>query len=193
MNGNPETLPPQFESGQDQSWRDGTKKWFKNNSSIILAIVIIIVLTGGIYAYTQRGSSQPILFEELEQEESNNNPGQEQDTTQLEILDEGIGGPDIMFEQEMFTEKAERGDGVTHLARRALAKYLEKTGGDPELTKEHKIYIEDYMQNRTSDDMLEIGETLNFSKNLIDEAIQASKNLTEAQLQNIAPFANMVF
>jgi len=196
MDNNPKTLPSQFiELEPARGWRDKTKNWFKNNSSIILAMVIIIVLAGGIYAYMQRGSSKPVFLEESF-EESSENPElnqQIQPIEQLEVQEtpEGIGGP-VIIADEIFTETAQKGDGVTHLARRVLADYLEKTGNDPELTKEHKIYIEDYLQNRTGDEMLETGQQKTFSKSLIEEAIQKSKNLTPEQLQQIAPFAQNV-
>jgi len=204
MDNNPKALPPQFvELEPVQGWRDKTKNWFRNNSSIILAVVIIIVLAGGIYAYTQRDSSRSILPEEfsessenLESEQAENVEQaveQANESTELEVQETpaGIGGP-IIAESEVFTETAQKGDGVTHLARRALASYLEKTGGDAELTKEHKVYIEDYLQNKTSDEMLETGQQKTFLKSLIEEAIQKSKTLTSEQLQNIAPFAQNV-
>lgn len=199
MADNPEALPPQFDiEGESQGWRDKTKDWFKKNSSIILAIVIIIVLAGGIYAYTSRSNIQPITFD---QESINTeipkepNPEDELDLTEITQTPEGIGGPSNLVnlpEEEIFTETAQKGDGITHLARRALAKYLEKTGGDAELNKEHKIFIEDYLQNRTGTEALEINESRSFSKNLIEQAIQASKNLTPEQLQKIAPYASLV-
>lgn len=194
MDNNPATLSPQFtELEPTQGWRDKTKNWFKNNSSIILAAVIIIVLAGGIYAYMQRNSSQPIFLEESGNTEANQ-PNQPIQPLEVQETPEGIGGPIVISEseEEVFTEAAQKGDGITHLARRALAKYLEKTGGDPELTKEHKIYVEDYLQNRTGDEMLEIGDNKTFAKNLIEEAIQKSKTLNSEQLQKIAPFAQNI-
>jgi len=208
MDNNPKALPPQFvELEPVQGWRDKTKNWFRNNSSIILAVVIIIVLAGGIYAYTQRDSSRSILPEEFSESSENLESEQQvqpqqqeaesieqaNESTELEVQETpaGIGGP-IIAESEVFTETAQKGDGVTHLARRALASYLEKTGGDAELTKEHKVYIEDYLQNKTSDEMLETGQQKTFLKSLIEEAIQKSKTLTSEQLQNIAPFAQNV-
>ncbi|MFH1392750.1 MAG: hypothetical protein ABIG90_03750 [bacterium] len=189
MNNNPETLSPQFtELEPNKGWRDQTKNWFKNNSSIILAAVIIVVLAGGIYAYMQRDISEPSFLENFAAE-------QENEIVPLEIQEEpaGTGGPIIVSpEEEVFSETAQKGDGITHLARKALAKYLEKTGGDPELTKEHKIYIEDYLQNRTGEDSLEIGDQKTFSKSLIEEAIQKAKTLNSEQLQQIAPFAQNV-
>ncbi|KKP64787.1 MAG: hypothetical protein UR60_C0015G0012 [Candidatus Moranbacteria bacterium GW2011_GWF2_34_56] len=51
--------------------------------------------------------------------------------------------------ENSFVEVAQQGDGTTHLARKALANYLEKNA-DSSLTAEHKIYIEDYLRKNIS-------------------------------------------
>jgi len=193
MENSPETLQAPILEPR-QGWRDRVKNWLKQNSSIILAIVVIFVLAGGIYAYTHNNQAIELTESELlanidltDLTEENNIETGEEDEQQ------GTGGPIIeILEQEAFTETAQKGDGITHLARRALAKHLERIGGNSELTKEHKIFIEDYMQNKTGNNILQIGETRTFTKNLITEAIQASKQLTQEQLNKIAPFAQNV-
>jgi hypothetical protein len=96
-------------------------------------------------------------------------------------------------ETETFTETAQHGDGITHLARRALDKYLEEHGQNASLlTKAHKTYIEDYMQNSIGDGWLQLGQKVNFSKSLIEKAINSSLLLNNVQLQNISSILNMV-
>lgn len=88
-----------------------------------------------------------------------------------------------------FVEVAQRGDGTTHLARRALAHYLEKNP-DSTLTAEHKIYIEDYLRKNVSPKgHIAIGSSVDFSKDLIKQAIGASKNLNDAQLRNLQKYS----
>lgn len=88
-----------------------------------------------------------------------------------------------------FIETAAKGDGVTHLARRALVNYLEKNT-DSSLTAEHKIYIEDYLRKHAGQKgSVRIGTSVEFSKSLIQEAISSSKNLNERQLQNLHKYA----
>jgi hypothetical protein len=48
-----------------------------------------------------------------------------------------------------FVETAVAGEGSTHLARHALANYLEKNT-DSSLTGEHKVYIEDYLRKHVA-------------------------------------------
>jgi len=104
------------------------------------------------------------------------------------------------FEQEVglspspgeYTAAAVPGDGVTNLARKALKSYLEEKGQDLNLSPEQKIYIEDYIQNETGDDWVQIGETITFSEDLISEAISKSLELTPNQLENLEQYSSSV-
>lgn len=90
---------------------------------------------------------------------------------------------------ESFIESAKSGDGVTHLARRAAANYLEKNP-DSALSVEHKIYIEDYLRKHVSQKShLAPGQSVEFSKDLIHSAIEKSKTLNEKQLNNLKKYA----
>jgi len=97
--------------------------------------------------------------------------------------------PDVERE---YIEVAEAGEGITHLARRALKKYLQENPQDFEVTAEHKIYIEDYIQKKTDDDWLILRETLTFSEELIVEAINKDRQLTPDQLENLKQYSQLV-
>lgn len=104
-----------------------------------------------------------------------------------------ISEDDNFIETETFTETAQSGDGITHLARRALDKYLAEHGQNASLlTKEHKTYVEDYMQNAIGDGWLQEGQKISFSKTLIEGAIDSALQLTNAQLQNISSLLMLV-
>jgi len=91
-----------------------------------------------------------------------------------------------------YVEVAESGEGITHLARRALRRYLEEHPQDFEITPEHKIYIEDYIRRQTGDRWLILGETLTFSEELIVEAINRARQLTPEQLENLKQYSQLV-
>jgi len=99
--------------------------------------------------------------------------------------------PQEVSQPKVYEEVAELGEGITHLARKALKEYLKEKGG-PNLTPEHKIYIEDYLQKKTGDFWLQVGQKLTFSEELIKEAIEKSQTLTEQQLQNLTQYAKLV-
>jgi len=48
---------------------------------------------------------------------------------------------EIPAPEKKYTEVAQAGEGITHLARRALKSYLEEKGSDFNLTAEHKIIL----------------------------------------------------
>lgn len=91
-----------------------------------------------------------------------------------------------------YEETAEAGEGITHLARKALKNYLREKGSNLNLTAEHKIYIEDYLQNKIGDFPLQRGQKLSFSEELIKEAIDSALQLTPQQLANLSQYAQMV-
>ena len=99
---------------------------------------------------------------------------------------------EIPTQPKVYEEVAEPGEGITHLARKALKEYLQEKGEGLNLTPEHKIYIEDYLQKKTGDYWLEVGQKLTFSEELIKEAIEKAQTLTEEQLQNLSQYAKLV-
>ena len=88
-------------------------------------------------------------------------------------------------------EVAARGEGVTHLARRALGSHLSRNP-IPGLTKEHKIFIEDFLVKRVGSDFLEIGEARSFSTSMIIDGISQAQSLNQGELNNLTQYANLV-
>lgn len=192
------------------------QEWIKDNLRIIISVIIVVAIAGGIYSYSKR--SQPPVGEELavteeaeeeaieeemtneeaievEEEETAAATEEEQEMTTEEVgeTQEQITAAATSKETEgSFIETAGRGDGTTHLARRALANYLEKNP-DSELTAEHKIYIEDYLRkNAEFHDRVFVGTSVEFNKDLITEAISKSKELNENQLKNLEKYSALV-
>lgn len=98
----------------------------------------------------------------------------------------------VLPQPKVYEQIAQPGDGITHLARKALKEYLAEKGQGLNLTPEHKIYIEDYMQKKTGDFWLQVGQKITFSQELIEEAIQKAQNLTPEQLQNLTQYSQLV-
>lgn len=91
-----------------------------------------------------------------------------------------------------FVEVATRGEGLTHMARRTLVGYLEKNP-DSQLTKEQKIYIEDYMRRHVNyKGGVHVGSQVEFSKTLVQDAISKSKQLNSEQMKNLERFSQLV-
>jgi len=157
-----------------------------------IVIGIVLVLTG-IYFLSQKGIPKGINLAELISLVKLKKEGEIAQTPSEEELPEiKVEIPKSPSSNKIYEEEAQRGEGITHLARKALKKYLTEKGRDLNLTPEHKVYIEDYLQNKTGDYPLKIGQKLTFSEDLIREAIEKAQNLTPQQLQNLAQYAKLV-
>jgi hypothetical protein len=99
--------------------------------------------------------------------------------------------PESTHTDTEYTESAQVGEGVTHLARRATASYL-STKNITDFAAEKKIFVEDYLADHSVPVYLENGETRTFSVTLMDEAIAQANALTPAQLENLQQYVYLV-
>lgn len=177
----------------DDENEDSRSGWLKQNKSMVVAVIIIVILIGGIYALSKKETKVEIPQEEQEeitQEEAVSSEEAETEEVageEKEVVSEGE------VQDEKIVEYAEKGEGITHLARKALGRYTSEVDLSVNLSNEQKIYIEDYLQNRTGTKGLEIGESTSFSKDLIKEAISASQKLTPAELENLKKYSSIVY
>ncbi len=168
-----------------------TKQWIQDNLRIIISVLIVIAIAAGIYSYSKR-TEAPLVKDSNQVLET---AGEEEipvilengKNTRLEATEKtAVSSQET---ERAFIEIAAKGEGRTHLARRALANYLEKNP-DSSLSPEHKIYIEDYLRkNAGGKTSLNPGSSVEFSKNLIQDAISKSKNLNQNQLKNLHKYA----
>lgn len=188
------TMEDQEKYEQETDNEEGTGSWLRDNLRIIISIIIVVAIAGGVYSYSKRNqapASNPVDEQIAENEQS----------VEVQKNDEEIAGTSQQKQPAVektatsqetegsFIETAGKGDGQTHLARRALANYLEKNP-DSELTAEHKIYIEDYLRKNSGFKKgVHVGTSIEFSKDLVKNAIENSKKLNDKQLQNLHKYA----
>jgi len=185
---------PMFE----ESTADQAKAWVQENLRIIVSVFIVAAIALGIYSYSQRTatiSDEENTLLETKQNEMSALTEEKKPTNEVkaEVKNNVVVTPELSRETETsFVEEAELGNGTTHLARRALAHYLEKNQ-DSSLTAEHKIYIEDYLRkNIDFKGSVTKNTSLEFSKDLIKQGIEKSKTLNEKQLQNLKKYSSRV-
>ncbi len=174
-------------------------------------LVIILVLAAiGTYAYLQKTGKIEQLSRNVEPSREasiGESPAISSDTSMERVnqaqspqLPIELNPTETINQQEMsapvsqsktYKEVAEYGEGITHLARKALKEYLNKHS-NINLTPEHKIYIEDYIQNHIGDRWLSFGEEIEISENLIAEAINKSQQLSTEQLENLKQYSALV-
>jgi len=202
---------PQFGTDEQGGWNKKTRGWLnKYGSSVILPIIALLILAGGIYLYARQKTENNILLPEESILAEQKLPEINQETPEQEIAETQEENEEIILEptitqeetiQEIvpqtgsqstgsITEKATKGEGVTHLSRRALKNYLKNNSKN--LTNEHKVFIEDYLKDKTGSRQLEVGEEINFSEKLIEEAINTSAELSAEQLKNLEKYSTLI-
>jgi cytoskeletal protein RodZ len=181
---------------------DQLKRWFQDNLRIIISVAIVVVIAGGIYSYSKRTDS-PIVNDQSQTEDQtatvNENTATEGSSKPQTANDTSkntkptVSSTATSKETEgSFVETAGKNDGATTLARKATANYLEKNP-DSGLTKEHKIYIEDYLRKNVGHKGgVHVGTSIEFSKDLIQKAITQSKTLNDRQLKNLQKYSARV-
>lgn len=188
---------PMFE---EETSADQAKAWVQENLRILVSVFIVVAIAFGIYSYSQRSQTvvddSNMLLDTKGGETDVVTPSGETPTRPTAMTNTGTGvvvTPELSRETETsFVEQAERGEGTTHLARRALAHYLEKNT-DSSLSAEHKVYIEDYLRKNVSHQGgVKTGTSIDFSKTLIHQAIEKSKTLNDRQLQNLKKYSARV-
>lgn len=190
-----EYTPQQQEEKSEQ-----LKRWFQDNLRIVISVAIVIVIAGGIYSYSKR-TDAPIVAEQsastdenvADENQAEATEKDEQANTENKGAAQEVSSAQTSKETEgSFIETAGKGDGLTVLARKATANYLEKNQ-DSALTKEHKIYIEDYLRKNVSHTGgVHVGTSVEFSKDLVAKAIAQSKTLNERQLKNLQQYSARV-
>lgn len=186
MNEN-EPIDLQEESG------DTATAWVQDNLRVIVSVFIVAAIALGIYSYSGRNANTDAdTVGSGSSTEETSTTGSGTDTTIKKGVIDTIKTTPAELSQETetsFIESAERGNGTTHLARRALSNYLEKNP-DSTLSREHKIYIEDYLRkNVAQKGGVKVGTSIEFSKVLIDQAISKSKTLNDRQLENLKRYS----
>lgn len=218
-----EEYTPGSESESEESQAGQLKQWFQDNLRIIVSIFIVVVIAGGIYSYSKRGNvptttEEPVATENQSEEGTvqiaGNSEEKSPETTKEAAVNKeekkeeskpAVEAPKTESPKEevssstaskettdSFIEIAAKGNGTTHLARMALADYLEKNP-DSSLTKEHKIYIEDYLRkNVGKSGNIAVGTQIEFSKDLIQRSIEQAKKLNNNQLKNLQKYSAQV-
>lgn len=188
---------PMFE---EDSSANQAKAWIQENLRILVSVFIVVAIAFGIYSYSQRSqdvADDGTLLLDTKGEEADVVTESDSKTTGSTVTNDAKSGvvvtPELSRETEgSFVEQAQRGDGTTHLARRALAHYLEKNP-DSSLSAEHKVYIEDYLRkNIDHQGVVTTATSIDFSKTLIRQAIDQSKTLNDSQLQNLKKYSARV-
>lgn len=193
-------------SDYDQS-SDGEKGWIQKiqeSPRTVTVLLIILIAAAAIYAFSGDEQTPGELSggEEVAMEEADSDDDLAQgDSDSAEASQGEEGSMEKMEMKELppaermsdgYKETAQPGEGITHLARRATSNYLADNSVSYEVTKEHRIYIEDYIQNKIGTHGLALGEQVTVTDEMIAEAIDAASQLTESQLHNLSKYTSVL-
>lgn len=169
--------------------------WTKNIISILLIVFLII---SGIYAFNrdteQKDKSveekvEEIKKEEAEQAEEENNDTEVADNTTEENKKDEMS-TDIQKTDAKITLKAKKGDGVTQLARKAIAEYSKDKSIT--LSKEQKLYAETVLKDKNYKHHLNTGQEVEFDVNSLSDTIQKAQNLSEKEIKAWSKYTHLV-
>lgn len=196
---------PQF-GNENNGFVGKATAWIKQNwNKAALPLVAVIILAVGIFLYYKLQPVNNVGKSSSQQEQAAPSVSQPQPTAP----EKSVAQPqenksatkttpqteqkktEVKISEKTITVTASRGDGVTHLARRALSNYLQENPGIS-LSKEQKVYIEDYLRHQTSKKGLFVGDQISFDKQLISDAIGQAQILTSSQLQNLEKYSARV-
>lgn len=190
----------------------GILERLRNSPRTVSAVIVILIIAGAIFAFSGREDEQEAVLdseldkelEEMITEQEDAEVDTEEKITEVdeqdideepeaEVVDDvEIEMPQAEETADAFVEVAQPGEGMTHLARRAATAFLESNPPDFEVTNEHRVFIEDYIVKKAGSKSLAIGEQVTVSKDLAQEAISMSRELTDAQLQNLERFSQRI-
>jgi hypothetical protein len=197
-----------------QSWLDKVKE----SPRTVSALIIVLIVVAAVYAFSgeeqeipeeglggitqeagllENGSEGEAALEDsdgvvnqiAQGEEGEEVQGEELVVvTQDELAKSTETFPEASRTDAAYVEVAQGGDGVTHLARRAATRWLSENQTGYEVTNEHRIYIEDYIQNSVGTQGLALGEQVSIPYELVQAAVDAASNLGGQELQNLSQY-----
>lgn len=159
----------------------------------VLAFILIVI---GIY-YSNNSPSQTASLSDSANQQTeqtdNSTIAKENTTTAKEVpseIKETVSNNDIK-------EIAPRGASYTTLARQAAKSYIEaNTDLKASISKEQKIYIEDYLRKQIQKEKngkgLDPGDEITFSKDMLKTAVEKAQSLTPGQISNLSKYVSKV-
>lgn len=194
-------LQKKIEAAKSNGWGAQLGKFVTEyRKKIVLLAVLSVLVVGGLYTYNKstEGLSPQGGMASIAQTaytEGDETGSAQSDAGSINFPPHAL---DIRIAQVPATENnystitkiAASGDGVTHLARAAIADYLVETGKS--LTDEQKVYAEDYVQNEIGSESLEVGQRLSFPKSLLNEAVAGAEELQNWELENLKQYTENI-
>lgn len=171
------------------------KKGKKDITLSIAVIALVVILVFGFVIFTEYDAKEMLssASDRVARDVERAFIGDETEEDEEAVEEEAVEEEEEVFEKN-YTQTAQKGDGLTHLARRALTSYIEEE--DLDLCPEKRIFIEDYiqrtLQGERGTDLVEVEEEVEISPELLEEAVEEAENLTAEELENLKQYSALV-
>lgn len=174
-----------IEAAKNSGWSTRLKNLGDGKKFSLIALIAIIAFIGINY-FTTNKTEEASLINLVTQEE---NLAISKNTITLPEAEVATTTNTIpIISDGKLIETASAGEGVTHLARRTVDKYLQAYGKT--LTAEQKIYAEDYLKDIQGSSQLNVGQEVGFNNTNVETAVNQALALEEWQINNLKQYVN---
>src|SRR3990167_3346538 len=199
-----------MEYEQQQNQDDNFMNRVKESPRTVSAIIIVVIVAAAIYAFSgnnQQNNEVALNSPEAPSTGSGQATPEASATPAPEKKEEVKGAtatpapvdkaklsesakklPEARTTDSAYIEVAQKGDGLTHVARRAATRYLADHETGYSVTNEHRIYIEDYIRKHMEKGSVSVGAEKTISFDLVKQAIESAGKLTPKQLKNLTQY-----
>lgn len=183
---------------------DGFVTKIKESPRTVSAVIIVLIVAAAIYAFSgnkqntneelAQSTPTPAASEESMKAEENKTaaatPAPTAPVDKKVLMEGSKSSPEGRKTDTAYIEVAQKGDGLTHLARRAATRYLAENETGYVLTNEHRIYIEDYIRKNVPKHPVSVGMEETISFDLVKQAVEAAGKLSAPQLKNLTKYTH---
>jgi len=170
---------------------DGFLQRIKESPRTVSALIIILIVAAAIYAFSgQKNQTSSEATESPSGTAAEATPAPGASEAPATAATSPTPLPEATRDSAGFVEVAQRGEGLTHLARRSADTWLKENQAGYDVTAEHRIYIEDYIQKKLGSRRMEIGQQQAIPYDLVAEAVASAKNLSPSQLKHLTHYTH---
>ena len=203
---------------QPENPNEGFIEKMKNSPRTVSAVIIVLIVAAAIYAFsvtnqqnsgeetaapTEQTKTSPEATADNKEATASKDAMKKDDAAMTKpatptptavdknsLMEMSKSLPEEKKTETAYVETAQKGNGLTHLARRAATRYLAEQDAGYAVTNEHRVYIEDYIRKHMPKERVAIGAEKTIDFTLIKEAVDSAGKLSPTQLKNLTKYTH---
>lgn len=151
------------------------------------AIIIALLIVGVVVAISTSGSDEPETKDDAQTSETASTEQTTEDSPESEPESEPESADttevveEVQKNENVYSVSAVAGDNQTKLVRRVIEQYVDEA--DVELSAEQRLFVETNLVNTLPrNDLIFVGDTIKVDEAGLKSFVDASKNLTQAEI-----------